>query len=144
MTATLSLPRRIARLGLLSAMLLGAGMAWGQSANYDETLVPHFALPDVLTASDGTHITTAAEWEAKRRGEVLDMLCAGEYGYTPQGTVEVSYETLAQDSTALDGLATAQQVMFTLRGRGHEVKALALAYIPNRRDGRVPVFIGYN
>jgi len=115
-----------------------------RAQNYDESKVPDYVLPDLLTCIDGTKVTTIEQWEQKRRPELLDMFFDQVYGYTPDGNVDVSYEVLAEKDDALDGLATAQQVMFTFSGEGKEVKALALVYIPKYRQGTVPVFIGYN
>ena len=112
--------------------------------NYDESKVPQYELPDVLLCSDGTRVTTVEEWEQKRRPELLDLFAQQEYGYTPEDAVDVTYDVVAEKSNALDGLATAQQVMFTFSGRGQKVRALALVYYPNQREGRVPVFIGLN
>ena len=112
--------------------------------NYDESRVPTYVLPDLLLCKDGTRVTTAEEWESKRRPEILDMLSTQEYGRTPKEKIAVRHKTLAKNRKALDGLATSQQVLFTFRGQGKEVKALLLVYVPNKRSGRVPVFIGYN
>ena len=113
-------------------------------ANYDESRVPHYTLPDLLTCQDGTVVTSVREWERHRRPELLRLLADGEYGRTPKGNIKVRYEVIAENGKALNGQATQQQVMFTFSGQGREVKALALVYIPNHRSGRVPVFIGYN
>ena len=114
------------------------------AVNYDESKVPNYVLPDLLTCIDGTIVSSTEIWEEKRRPELLEYFFSQEYGYTPQGDVEVSYNVVAHNPSALDGLATAQQVMFTFSGQGKEVKALALVYIPNNRTETVPVFIGYN
>ena len=124
-------------------MMMGYSTSWADT-NYDELRVPNYVLPDVLTCEDGSKVTSTEIWEQKRRPELLEIFLSQEYGYTPQGTVNVTYEVVAEKADAIDGLATAQQVMFTFSGQGREVKALALVYIPNRREGKVPVFIGYN
>ncbi len=134
--------KRVAFLSLTALIWLLGMKVW--AANYDESKVPNYVLPDVLTCADGTYVSSIMLWEQKRRPELLDIFFSQEYGYTPQGTVDVSYELLAEKTDAIDGLATAQQVMFTFKGQGKEVKALALVYIPNNREGTVPVFIGYN
>ena len=38
--------------------------------------------PDVMTMRDGTFVTNASQWEARRR-EMIDALARGEYGYIP-------------------------------------------------------------
>ena len=112
--------------------------------NYDEQKVPQYRLPDVLTCADGTPVTSRRQWEHRRRGEVLQLLAEQEYGITPRGRVRMDCRVLRENPQALGGLATSQQVMLTFTGQGRSVQALLLAYYPNRRAGRVPVFIGYN
>ena len=112
--------------------------------NYDESKVPEYVLPDVLTCNDGTRVTTAKEWEQKRRPEVLETFYTQEYGRTPTEKICTTHTLIAENTAALGGLATSQQVLFTFRGQGKTVQALLLVYIPNNRKGRVPVFIGYN
>ena len=115
-----------------------------QEANYDETKVPAFTLPDPLLCADGRHVEGIKEWERIRRPELLQLLADQEYGRMPKGKIKTSYRVVSEDSNALGGLATSQQVMLTFKGQGQERNALLLAYIPNQRNGRVPVFIGYN
>ena len=38
---------------------------------YDEERVPIYTLPDPLVMSDGTEVTDASTWRAKRRPEIL-------------------------------------------------------------------------
>lgn len=129
---------------LLLLLLTASSFAQQPEANYDEARVPHYTLPDLLTCQDGTIVGSVRQWERHRRPELLRLLADSEYGRTPKAKVKVGYEVIAENGKAFDGKATQQQVMFTFRGQGREVKALALVYIPNHRRGRVPVFIGYN
>ena len=115
-----------------------------QEANYDETKVPAYTLPDPLLCADGKHVNSIKEWERTRRPELLQLLADQEYGRTPKNKIKTSYRLVSENPQALGGLATSKQVMFTFKGKGLERKALLLAYIPNQRKGRVPVFIGYN
>lgn len=115
-----------------------------QDANYDEAKVPVFTLPDPLLCEDGTHVNNIKKWERKRRPELLRLFADQEYGRTPKGKIKMSHHLVSENTQALGGLATTQQVMLTFRGQGQERKALLLAFIPNQRKGRVPVFIGYN
>ena len=69
-----------------------------REVNYDESKVPQYALPDVLTCRDGSVVTTKKQWEKKRRPELLETFCSQEYGFTPQGKVNVRYELLQEDT----------------------------------------------
>ena len=115
-----------------------------KEANYDESKVPQYVLPDVLTCSDGSKVTDRKQWEKKRRPELLRMLGAEEYGFFPAGRYTVTCRMLKEDAQAFGGLATCQQIMFTFSGNGQSRRALLLAYVPNKRKGKVPVIIGYN
>lgn len=112
--------------------------------NYDESKVPHYVLPDVLTCNDGSKVTSVKMWEQKRRQEVLDCLCAQEYGYTPTAKISVFYKTLSKNKKALNGKATCEQVRFRFTNGKKDLDAILLMYIPNKRKGKVPVFVGYN
>ena len=48
-------------------------------------------LPDVLRCNDGSFVTTAEEWEAKRRKEVYDCLADSVYGRVPDLPIEVTH-----------------------------------------------------
>lgn len=125
-------------------MLLCCASMMAQEANYDETKVPAFTLPDPLLCIDGTRVKNVKDWEKKRRPELLQLFADQEYGRTPKNKIKTTYQLVCENPQALGGLATSQQVMMTFKGQGQERKALLLAYIPNRHKGRVPVFIGYN
>lgn len=106
-------------------------------------MVP-YTLPDPLICNDGTKVTTVEQWEGQRRPELLKLFAEQVYGETPNGRLKVRYKVVAERRDALNGKATAQQVMFTFSRKGKKHRALALAYHPNNTRERVPVFIGYN
>ena len=54
--------------------------AYYNNANYDEALVPEYTLPDMMTCLDGTKVTAAAEWEDKRRPELMQLFTTYMYG----------------------------------------------------------------
>ncbi len=113
--------------------------------NYDESKVPNYILPELLTCNDGTKVTTAQEWERRRRPEIMEFFSNSVYGKTPKGEIKVKYKVVAKNRKALDGKATMLQVMFTFTGNNHTQRALALVYYPNTRHKvGAPVFIGYN
>lgn len=113
-------------------------------ANYDESKVPAYTLPNPLICNDGTKVTSIDEWEKHRRPELIKLLSKEIYGETPEAKLGVRYKVVAVNRKALGGKATAQQVMFTFSKSGKRHQALALVHYPNNRQERVPVFIGYN
>ena len=52
---------------------------------YSEAEVPAYTLPDPLTMADGTKVTDAETWRAKRRPEVLELFRKHVYGRAPAG-----------------------------------------------------------
>ena len=52
-------------------------------ANYDESQMPAYTLPDPLRCQDGSTVKSADEWMKKRRGELLRMFKDVMYGELP-------------------------------------------------------------
>src|SRR4051812_27941863 len=50
---------------------------------YREKDVPPYTLQDPLLCEDGTRVTTAQQWEQKRRPELLEMFRKYVYGRSP-------------------------------------------------------------
>ncbi|MDR1098259.1 MAG: acetylxylan esterase [Tannerella sp.] len=115
-----------------------------REANYDESKVPHYDLPDVLLSGSGRKIETREQWEKQRRPELLELFATRMYGKTPDEKIPVRYELLAENPDAFDGKATCKQVKFIFSNRGKEIEAILLLYIPNRPGKKVPVFVSYN
>ena len=115
-----------------------------RDVNYDESKVPQYVLPDVLLCSDGQKVTTAEQWEKKRRPEILEMFASQMYGRTPQEKINVRYETLTENPNDMGGRATSRQVKFIFSNGSKQIEAILLMYIPNKPKGKVPVFVGYN
>ena len=110
--------------------------------NYDETEVPPFALPDVLTGVDGQKISSVQEWEANRNA-LLETFRKEMYGRRMPLPDKVEYKLLSEKKEALDGLAVMQQIEMTFsmnNGRSH--KAVMLLFIPAAAKEKVPVFCG--
>lgn len=116
-----------------------------QKANYEESRVPNYTLPELLVTTDGIKITSTHDWEKKRRPELLSAFASQTYGRTPDDTgIEVRYEVLTEDPEALQGRATSRQVKLVFSNGNKELEAILLLYMPNDANGRVPVFVGYN
>lgn len=85
--------RAILRFGIASFILAIASgilfspndtMAQGPSfvANYDESKVPSFKLPDLLVNEDGTAVSGPQQWE-NRRAEILELFKTHVFGRMP-------------------------------------------------------------
>ncbi len=62
------------------------------AANYDESKVKAFTLPDPLVCRDGTKVTSAELWWAKRRPEIVEDFDREVYGRVPKNVPKVKWE----------------------------------------------------
>jgi hypothetical protein len=129
----------------LSLGLAGAfAAAQAPQANYDESKVGEYALPDLLTAADGSRVADSQAWETKRRPEILELFRAHVYGRTPQANVPINAGAVATDLTALGGKAVREQVTLRFGDRSSGPAVDILVYRPAEAKGRVPAFVGLN
>lgn len=114
-------------------------------ANYDESKVGSYTLPDPLTMNDSRKVTNASQWRA-RRLEILKLYETYVYGRTPAAAkaARISVAETSRDAKALGGLATRKEVTVYLTGKKDGPKMSVLFYIPNERKQPAPVFIGLN
>lgn len=111
-------------------------------ANYDESRMPVFPLPDVLTACDGEKITTKEAWCVKRRPELLQQFRRIMYGDIPPLPDRVAYTVLTEKKDARNGVACRREIrMDFLMENGLRRMAVMLLYIPNGVQGKVPVAV---
>ncbi len=118
----------------------------GHATNVDESKVPHYELPDLMVSANGEPVTTSEQWQAQRRGELLDLFRAEMFGQAP-GRPEVQ-TTQAVALDALNGRAIRKQITLRL-GNAPDSPALdLLIYLPKRAALKapksVPVFLGLN
>jgi len=60
------------------------------AANYDESKIPAYTLPDPLVLDNGGKVASAREWASVRRPELLARFATVEYGSTPTATLPVT------------------------------------------------------
>ena len=131
---------------------LGATMTiFAQSqfvANYDESKVPQYTLPDPHKAGDGSTVKDADTWRNSRRGEVLAMFEREMFGKTPdtanarKGKLRTVLQTEKKDS--LGGKATRREVRILFSDEDDSPFLDLLIYVPNKATGPVPAFLGLN
>lgn len=132
--------------GLLCCAIAGMTMEIiAKPYSIDERDVAHYPLPELLTAADGTPVTTAMAWRIGRRAEVLDTLAQGCYGAPLPRPEQMEVQTLSVRTDALGGLATRRELEVTMRRPdGRSRSFVMLVYLPNAASGNVPVFLGLN
>jgi hypothetical protein len=112
-------------------------------ANYDESLVPDYTLPDPLVSNDGSPVETAADWTDKRRSEVLSLFETYVYGKTPDLAIEARTVTLSE-TVACEGKAKRKEVRIHFTERDERPYLDLLIYVPTAAEGAAPGFIGLN
>lgn len=124
-------------------LLLSAapGITSAQSANRDESKVPSYTLPEVLTTSSGKVVKSVKEWEKKRRPEILALFQREVYGVTPEDKIPVSYQVKSVEKAALGGKATRKEIRIQFP---QDKWMDLLLYIPNNASRPAPVFLGLN
>ncbi len=129
----------------VAAMTISSKSGLGQrpGINQDESKVPSFTLPDPLVCTDGSLIDSSADWETKRRPEVLQLFADHVYGNFPVTKVPVSFQSKREPWKTLDGSAVRREVQMIIGGPDNPVIATVLLTLPVS-DKPVPIFVGYN
>ncbi|MCE4564222.1 acetylxylan esterase [Maribellus sp. CM-23] len=119
---------------------------WGiaqAEANYDESKVPAFKLPDPLVTFNGKKIKNVKQWEKKRRPELLHFFTENFYGEVP-GELKIDDVHLIEESeSALNGKAHRKQVVLSFKKDNHTLDCTMLIYLP-RNVEKAPVFLAYD
>ncbi len=134
-----------ARALTLIALLCAAGavsLSAQPAVNQDETKVPTYTLPDPLTCTDGSRVTTVAGWRTKRRPELLRIYAEQIYGRAPGKPRGMRFETTAIVTNALNGLATRKEVTLWFTGETNGPSMDLLIYTPKAVREPVPAFLG--
>lgn len=115
-----------------------------QDANYDESKVPKYKLPDPLIMADGKPVQDRDTWTKRRRPEILKLFESQMYGRTPGRPAKMTFEPVSIDKAALDGKAVRKQVTGLFENNGKRARMEMLLYLPASAPRRTPVFIGLN
>jgi hypothetical protein len=113
-------------------------------ANYEESKIPAYTLPDPFVTRAGEKISTPAEWFEKRRPEILGLFAEHVYGTSPGFFSGQSYRVLQENAEALDGKAVHKVIRIDLSS-GASAPYLAIhLYLPKERKAPSAVFVGVN
>jgi hypothetical protein len=124
--------KRAALLCLAFAALLPAQPP---TANYDESKVPAYTLPDVLGKA-----RDAKSWDARRR-EILELYRTDVFGRAPGKPAGLKFE-VTPEARALDGKAIRKIVTISFGAGGP--KPRMLMYLPANATKPVRMFLGLN
>ena len=89
---------------------------YDKDVQYDESKLPPYDLPPLLTTSSGQSVDTPEAWMQQRRPEILSLFANLIYGRVPAPakSIEVSYEVVLEDKGFMDGMATRKDVKIHL------------------------------
>jgi hypothetical protein len=112
--------------------------------NYDESKVPDYVLPDMLSMGDGTLVDDARMWMEQRRPQILRLFEAHVYGRTPKRSIATTFDVTAVDRDALHGLGIRKEIALHLGSENNGPTLNILLYLPKHRSGPAPAFVGLN
>jgi hypothetical protein len=112
-------------------------------ANYDETRIPAYTLPDPLVLQNGKMVTGELQWWKERRPEILNLFEKEMFGRTPSAGSHVGFSVATQDSNALNGKAIRKEITVHFAKDKPGASMSVLLYLP-KLNTPVPVFLGLN
>ncbi len=113
-------------------------------ANYDESKVPSYTLPDVLKTSSNTEVKDKATWEKVRRPEIIKLFEDNIYGQMPKSYSSIKYSVTNENDTAMNGKAKLKEVLIEVMNNNKPVKINLVLFVPNNVKKPVPAFLLIN
>ena len=128
----------------IAVLLASTARAQPPGINQDEAKVPPYTLPDPLVLADGTRVTDAATWEAKRRPEVLRLFETHVYGTMPGRPDRMAFEVKRVVKDAVGGKATRKEIRVLFNGTPDGPRMDLALYVPNAGRGPRPAILSLN
>lgn len=116
---------------------------WGNWTNYDLAKALPGALPDPLLLEDGSPVTDAATWSARRRPELLELFAREIYGYIPQETPAITWEP-GPVTLSPDGRMATREIVGHIDNTAYPAATPAILltlHLPAHTTGPVPVMV---
>ncbi len=123
-------------------LLFVSNLVFSQTANHDESKVPPYTLPDVLTGVNGEKIKTIKDWEANRPA-LLQLFAENVYGTTPKMTLKQHFVITKVKNDALGGKAIQKQISIFFDDYPTLSPINILLYLP-KNVAKPPIFMGLN
>ena len=111
-------------------------------ANYDETKIPAYTLPDPLVFNNQTPVKTLKDWK-KRRAEIYADFEREVFGAVPKWDGNLRWVVLSRKDDALGGMAKRREVRLELTNGKLTNYLTILIYLP-KNSINLPVFLSYN
>jgi len=130
---------------LICFVFVLSGSVTGQRENVisEESKVPNYTLPDVLTRLKGGKVKSPKDWNKKARPEILNFFANEVYGKVPGKLAISEVKIWEMGADALNGLAVRKQLSLFFRKGDRSVEVNVLMYLPKTTQ-KVPVFLAYN
>ena len=110
----------------------------GHVSNYDEAKVAPYSLPDPLKMTDGRSVTTAEEWNARRK-EILSFYEEQIYGRVPKNAPKIHWKVVETRENARADAAVTKTIEGTA---APDVKLRVTLHLPQNKAQRpVPVLL---
>lgn len=113
-------------------------------ANYDESKVPEYTLPDVLKTSTNTEVKSKITWEKVRRPEILELFEANIYGQMPKTYDSIRYSLTNEDLAAMNGKARMKEVRIEVFNNNESVQIDLVLFVPSEFKNPAPAFLLIN
>lgn len=110
-------------------------------ANYEETQVGAYSLPDPLVLANGQRVRDAATWSQKRRPEILRLFETNMHGRSPGRPQGMTFDVFDKGTPALDGKALRRQVTVYFSADKAGPKMDLLLYLPSGARKPVPLLL---
>ena len=119
---------------------------YDKDVQYDESKLPPYDLPPLLTTSSGQSVETPEAWMEQRRPEILSLFANLIYGRVPAPAkpIEVSYEVVLEDKGFMDGMATRKDVKIHRENTKGRMSMHFLVFVPNNAQKPVPAFFKHS
>jgi hypothetical protein len=129
---------------VLALFAAGAVAQTKQPANYDESKVGTYTLPDVLKLQNGEPVSDTQTWYQRRRAEILRLFEENVYGRSAGRPKDMSFEVFDTDRKALGGKAIRKQVRIYFSIDKNGPSEDVLLYLPANASGPVPLILTLN
>jgi hypothetical protein len=125
-------------------LFCGVALPQPPAANYDESKVGSYTLPDPLVFTNGQPVRTAGEWTNRRRAEIVRLFEDNVYGRSPRAPAGLNYDVFDFESHALGGKAIRKQVTIWFSSRKDGPKEDVLLYLPTGATKPSPIILSLN
>lgn len=135
--------KRTSFLLLLSFLIVQVTLAQRANTITDESKVPEYQLPDVLTRLNGRKVKSEKIWFKKQVPELLNVFSNEVYGKIPGTLKPAEIKIWESDDNALGGTARRKQLSLFFRKGDLQLEVSVLMYLP-KTTAKAPVFLAYN